>query len=516
MRSFSLVKQRKKKILTLFFLIVLISTSFLSLLCENHRKNGNSLTPNIFSGNTGENNLLDQYNAQDLISANNSQYPINYTGNNVTVAVLDTGIRAEHNAFTDAGRINWSERIQEFWDEKEDGVTDDPEDIYWHGTWTASILGGNGTDYQGVAPDVNFIIMQVFKYNEDDEIVSDPDIVERAVNWLIENKEKYNIRIVSMSFGAEINSGNQDEVERLHEMVDDLFFQDILVVASAGNYGAEGSGTITSPASAKSALAVGGLDEEGNIYPKSGRGPTNEGVIKPDVCAPAVSILGASKEGSLEEYISRSGTSASTPMVAGLAALMLEKNDELTSKDLKSIISMTSIRTEEQQTLKDNAQGWGRVNGYAALRALETPTRITQNFDLEFHLNHEIGVLCLPLTVPPDQYFLQLDSLDSLKAEMFLFARESDSYGNPQLVTDTLSLLTQSSSQQRMGFFTEKDQSYYLVVKALLNSGTEGTFKISLVFDERAVLIVILFGLNLISLIYIIRKRVNPSYLNKK
>lgn len=505
MRSFRPVKKRNSNIFYSCFFIFVICISSISLFLA-FDSNSRPIS-NLKSNTTNLQNtpFRPSYNARDLISVNNIQDSPNFTGEGVTAAILDTGIRANHFAFTDAGRLNWDERILAFWDEEKNGLSDNPEDIYWHGTWTASILGGNSTDYQGIAPDVNFIIMKVFEYNEDDEIVSNPDIVEKAVDWLIENKEKYNIRIVSMSFGAEIDADNEAEIERLHNMVDRLFEQDILVVGSAGNYG-DGENTITAPASARSALAVGGINEEGETYSKSGRGPTAEGIIKPDVCAPAVSVLGASKEGDMDDYISRSGTSASAPMVAGLAALMLEKDNDLTSKELKSIISMTAIRTADQQTIKDNNQGWGLVKGYAALAALEGFNAISQDFQFKFDLDQEASVICLPLTFSEGQHFLELSSLDSLKAEMFLFQAEADTYGNPQLVADSLSLYTQASSRQRIGFFTSIKQNYYLVIKALLSSGTDGSFHIMLVFDERVLFILLLFGLNIVSLIYLVMR----------
>ena len=450
--------------------------------------------------------FLSDYNARELISLGNTEEISNYTGKDITVAVLDTGIRPDHDVFTDSGQKNWSDRVLAFWDEEKNGLTENPDDIYWHGTWTTSILGGNSSEYQGVAPEVNFIIMNVFEYNEENEIVSDPEIIQRAVDWLIENKKEYNIRIVSMSFGAESNDDNKEEVYELHDMVSDLFTEDMLVVASAGNYGDEGEGTITAPASAKAALAVGGINEEAEIYSKSGRGPTLEGIKKPDVCAPAVSIEGASSAGSKDEYISRSGTSASTPLVAGLAALMLEKDDNLDARQLKNVISLTSIRTTAQQQIKDNIQGWGTVNGIAALSALEDSISVNDNFKLKFRLDQNQMVFCIPLTFTPNQYFLELRSLDTLKAEMFIFDSDPDSWGNPNLIADTISLVSQNSKTQRLSFFTPEEHEYYLVVKILFSSGTEGSFEISLIFDNRILILYFLCGLNLMSLVFIIQK----------
>ena len=462
----------------------------------------------IFPSDTEKSSL--SYTAKDYIGLSNEVWDEDLTGEGVTVVVMDTGIYANHSVFTDNGSLNWDERIIAFYDEKVDGLSDTPYDAQWHGTWTASILGGNSSDYQGVAPDVKFVISKVFEM-EKNVLMTEVSKVEDAVDWIIKNKEKYDIRIVSMSFGAkpemDPDDYNMDEINELNELADKLVQEDLLVVAAAGNYGDE-PGTVTAPGSSKSVLTVGGVDYDGEIFEDGGRGPTHEGAIKPDVCAPAVDVEGAKADITPNNFASHTGTSAATPFVSGLAALMLEKDSDLSALELKSIISLTSLRTIEPRIIKDNTQGWGIIQGYAALNALEKPIQINQNFELKFSLDRDYGVYCQPITLKPNHYFFELNQLDSAEAEIYLFNSKPDKNGNPILLSHTIN---DFSAIQRMGFFTFSTQNFYLVIKLIGND--EGNFKINLVFEFRLGIIIALSSIGIFSMVYII---LQTSNLKKK
>ncbi|MCJ7648022.1 MAG: S8 family serine peptidase, partial [Candidatus Lokiarchaeota archaeon] len=443
------------------------------------------------------------FDAQDYIGLSPNLWNGNLTGKGVTVAVLDTGIQPNHDTFTYDGTQSWNERIKVFYDESIENSSSNPYDIQWHGTWATSILGGNSSSYIGVAPGVDFVIMKLF-YDDGSEIITSSQILEKAVDWLIENKEIYDIKIVSMSFGVKPTSDNTNGLDQLNRIVTQLVDENILVVAAAGNDNdASNEPTINSPASAKSVLAVGGVDYYGEMYTKSSRGPTYEGVIKPDVCAPAVSVYGAYPSFSSNSYTYATGTSASTPFVAGLAALMIEKDPTLTALQLKNIISITSYRTIYPQTKSDNIQGWGISQGYAALGALDSPIIMTDNIQFNVNLNENFSVFCQPIILHPNHYFFELSQLGDISAEMYLFDSNPDGYGSPVLISHSINGLSILDPTKRMGAFVSDTHEYFLVVKSLEQKS--GDFTLQLVIEYRNGILIVLAILNIVGIVYVLK-----------
>jgi serine protease AprX len=218
---------------------------------------------NTFQISPSKIKINSKYNAQDYIGLQDSLWNNGLTGKNVTVAVLDTGIFANHSVFTNSGKLDWFERIVNFYDVIENQSTI-PRDDHGHGTWTTSILGGNCSEYQGVAPDVNLVILKIF----DSTGETNASILEKAINWVIQNKDVFDIKIVSMSFGAKPEPDNHNEIARIHNLARTLIENGILVVAAGGNDGDPskeyGDESINAPASDKTVLAVGGVDYSGS------------------------------------------------------------------------------------------------------------------------------------------------------------------------------------------------------------------------------------------------------------
>ena len=448
---------------------------------------------------SSEAELFSDFDARDHLGLLSGGEEEIYTGKGINVVIMDTGIYPNHSVFTDKGRINWEDRILVFYDAEKEDTVEEPYDVYWHGTWAASILGGNNTDYKGVAPDLNFIVMKVF-YEEEGEITSTTEDIDAAVDWVLENKKKYDIKIVSMSFGAAYED-NPEETQELNDIVTRLTEENILVVASAGNYG-DNPQTISSPGSAPSVMTVGGVDFDNEMYKRSGRGPTFENIIKPDVCAPAVNILGAEVGPPDDLYSIHSGTSASTPYVSGLAAFMLEKEEDLNWKELKAIISLTSWRTIEPYTLRDNIQGWGVVQGYAALDALDSFLELNLDSQFEFSLDQGRAVFCQPIQLDPyTHYFFSLTELDSADAEIYVFDSRPDENGVPLVRSKTLDIFSASSNEKRCGIFTDDEARYYLLVKLVYDTG-DGKFQLNLILDARLMIIFGLLIVNLGALVY--------------
>jgi serine protease AprX len=102
------------------------------------------------------------------------------------------------------------------------------------------------------------------------------------------------------------------------------------------------------------------------LSPFSARGPTVDGRIKPDLCAPGEGIV-AARANTREEYRRLSGTSMAAPFVAGVAALMLEANPALTPNEVKSILTRTSV--DFGAPGRDIDYGAGRLDAYQAIRA---------------------------------------------------------------------------------------------------------------------------------------------------
>ena len=447
------------------------------------------------------------FNASDHIGLRDIDDEYGLTGNNVTVAVVDTGIFGNHSFFTNDGKLNWTDRIIMYVDlvNNQSGY---PQDKLGHGTWTASILGGNSSEYRGVAPGIKFVILKIFDSSGD----TNTTIFENAINWILFNKDAFNIRIVSMSFGAKPEADNIFSILYIQKLTRKLADIGILVIAAAGNDGdpnsANGDRTINAPASDKAIFAVGGVDYDGNMYPNSGKGPTIEMAKKPDVCAPAVAIYGADI-GSLNNTSFRTGTSGATPFVAGLAALMLEKDGTLTSSQIKSILSFTSLKTINPRVFQDNVQGWGVVQGYAALDALELPVLINDSTEIGFFLNENYGVYCLPIRLAPNHYYFELEQLGLAKAEMYLFHKEPNEFGIPAMISNTINQIIPDGRLKRLGVFTSDFQDYFLLVK--LYNNESGNFIVRLVFEYGNIIFIVLLGINVIGLVYvrILYKKVN-------
>ena len=481
-----------------------------------------SFTPRINAINSSSPTIKLSYDARSYIGLNPSIQSDNYTGKGVTVAIMDSGIQANHSVFTFNGMFNWSHRIVAFYDASIENITNNPHDIQWHGTWTASILGGNSSTYKGVAPNVKFLIMKIF-YIRNSEVVTDLQTYEKAVDWLLKNGYKYNVKIVSMSFGVKPDSANIDEIIEMNAITKKLIDNGMLVVAAAGNDGDDpernGYGTINAPASERSVLGVGGVDYDGKMYEKSSKGPTYENIIKPDVCAPAVYVYGAYPSPLLNSYAYASGTSASTPFVAGLAALMLEKNPSLSPEQLKSIICLTSVRTINPIYIMDNVQGWGVVQGHAALQALNSPVKLLQNSIIHGTLNNTNRACCLPIELNPGQYYFELTGNNSLTSvNMFLFSSTPDKYGTPFLKAHSINDFAIWEPSKKMGIQVYETSYFYLVIKSSTSSNIQFIIKLGSIFINNVFVLILITNLACLTfVIYLLKKlkRIDVNRLNK-
>ena len=275
-----------------------------------------------------------------------------YTGKGVTVAVFDSGINRHPDL--DPSRILAAVDLTSGPPVFSEGHSDQ----YGHGTAVAGIVGGTGQEsrgaYAGPAPEVSFVDLKVVG---DDGSGLTSNLIQ-AIEWVIENKDLYDIRVANFSVGhPPLESYTTDP---LNQAVRQLVESGVITVASGGNLGKASEypeiwGAINSPANDPSVITVypmktGGTathsDDTATTY--GSRGPTYlDGLFKPDLAAPGNKIPSLLASGSNifqghpelqidEHYITLSGSSMATPFVTGTIALMLEAKPRSESQHHKA------------------------------------------------------------------------------------------------------------------------------------------------------------------------------------
>ncbi|GAB3057902.1 S8 family peptidase [Virgibacillus ainsalahensis] len=308
--------------------------------------------------------------ASTLTGAKNVHEQHGFTGKDVTIAVIDTGIHPHEDLTNSTNRII---AFQDFVNDEKD-----PYDDNGHGTHCAGDVAGNGHlsngEYIGTAPQANVIGVKAL--DEDGSGRLSTIIV--GIEWCMENKETHNISIISLSLGAPAYESFRDDPLSL--AAQEAWHNGIVVCAAAGNSGPTAS-TISTPAINPFIITVGSTNDQDTeeraddvIADYSSRGPTIDSLIKPDIYSPGTNIIAALAPGSAlekqlpeqiidENYIQLSGTSMATPICAGIIALMLEANPNLSPNDIKSILKASS-----HPTLDDH---WGYIDAESAIEMAE-------------------------------------------------------------------------------------------------------------------------------------------------
>ncbi len=227
-------------------------------------------------------------------------------------------------------------------------------DGYGHGTHVGAIIGGKGRSsdsngYAGVAPNVDLINVRVTK---DDGSAKVSNVVA-GLQWVLENKDRYNIRVVNLSMNS--SSYETYNTNPLCAAAEVLWFNGIVVVVSAGN---RGGGNLFPPANDPFVITVGATDDKNTwsrtddtLAPFSAYGVA-DGVSKPDLVAPGRYIKAPMPYGTLAQNgpavwvegdtYRMSGTSMSAPIVAAAAAILLEKEPGLTPDQVKYRLMATA------------------------------------------------------------------------------------------------------------------------------------------------------------------------------
>ncbi len=283
-------------------------------------------------------------------------------GSGVKIAVIDTGVRATH--------LGLRGRVIEQFDYTGVGIghihPPSPMNTFTHGTNVAGCIVADfvadGKKILGVAPDALLGDFKVWRDMRGDESEEDYFAlmtlnILRAMNDAVGR----NYLILNCSFGdvVALRDGINWTELPIGVAAERLSGLGILVVASAGNRGPN-SGSIECPASVPSVIAVGGMDAGYNVldaitfnlirkfrpwttWEQSGRGPTLQGEIKPDICAicSMFGVLNARTDSSYETV--NGGTSFASPQVAGIAALVFQSIGRVDAQYFRDTLSNRAI-----------------------------------------------------------------------------------------------------------------------------------------------------------------------------
>lgn len=323
------------------------------------------------------------------------QETLGLTGAGIGVVVIDSGITTWHDDLTNDSAKNYpygNQRVSAFVDFVNGRPL--PYDDDGHGTHVAGIIAGNGYDSAGqkagAAPDASLIGLKVLDANGAGTVSN----IIAALDWVLANRKRYNIRVVNLSVGATIRESFwTDPLTLAAKRVVDA---GVVVVTAAGNFGTNDDGQpqyggITAPGNAPWVLTVGASSTNGTVWRRddvmamfSSRGPTFlDWVAKPDLVAPGVGTVsladptstlfqtlpGALVAGTISTsalpYLSLSGTSMAAPVVAGTVALMLQANPDLTPNAVKAILQYTAQQYPDYDPLTEGA---GFLNSVGAVR----------------------------------------------------------------------------------------------------------------------------------------------------
>lgn len=300
-------------------------------------------------------------------------------GTSIGVAVVDSGVNPNGDLYTSTG-VNRQVADVRFNSDYNQSTSDG----YGHGTHVSSIIGGDGSEssgkYIGVAPMVNLINVKV---SNDDGSAMMKDVVA-GLQWVLENKDVYNIRVVNLSLNSSVaESYNTNPLDAAAEI---LWFNKIVVVTSAGN---KGSGAIYPPANDPFVITVGATDDKGTgsladdiVASFSAYGQTSDGFKKPDLVAPGANIVArlvnqnmglanahpTNKVG--DQYFRMSGTSMAAPMVSAGVALLLQDEPTLTPDQVKYRLMATANKSWSGYS--SSKSGAGYLDIFAAVTGTST------------------------------------------------------------------------------------------------------------------------------------------------
>lgn len=318
--------------------------------------------------------------SRELIGAERVWKDLGYTGKGVTVAVIDSGIDATHPDLQFGEKV-----IQNVKFIAGDMFGNEPlylenvpntDTTSGHGTHVAGTIAGNGTSsdglYAGVAPDAKLVGLGV---GEGINILWSIE----AFNYAIENQEKYDIDVISNSWGS---TGDYTPNHPINIASKNAHDAGMTVVFAAGNEGPSDN-TLNPYSAAPWVISVAAGTKDKQLADFSSRGIPGDENVHPDITAPGVDIvatrsstglvmnaLGAASDvdyidaAKLPYYTTSSGTSMATPQISGVVALMKEAQPDLTPDMALDYIVQTADKMEGYQL---HEVGAGYINAYNAV-----------------------------------------------------------------------------------------------------------------------------------------------------
>lgn len=306
-----------------------------------------------------------------------------YDGSGTTVAIIDTGIDGNHSSLDDQDDdpTTHDPKVIAFYDPVNNpsltnGTEVYPYDDQGHGSHCAGTTAGTGAptyDHPGMAPQASLVGVKVLDSGGSGSFAT----VMAGMEWTVEKRYEFNIRAASMSLGGpgaiEWTSSEEDSVNRY---ANEMVRAGIALFIAAGN--SAFSAQIGTPGSAEDAITVGALDKDSSIAIYSSQGPTEEGRIKPNIAYVGSDVMSVAHNTG-DGYVAFSGTSMATPGAAGVAALMLQANPDLSPFDIRNIMQETATYRQchymganepcAEDLIPKNRQN--NVYGHGEVRALD-------------------------------------------------------------------------------------------------------------------------------------------------
>ena len=291
-----------------------------------------------------------------------------------TIAIVDSGVQS--------GRVDFYPRVL-----RQVKITslqpNSGGDGRGHGTFVAGIAAASTPRLAGAAPTAPLVSLDVM---DDNGKALTSDVIA-AADWILRNKDAYNIRVANFSLQAA--SPSTFAYDPLNHAVERLWFSGVVVVAAAGNYGENGQPTTVAyaPGNDPFIITVGASDLNGTAAntaddfaaPWSAHGYTLDGFAKPDLGAPGRMLVAPVPQASTMAkqhservvypgYMWMSGTSFAAPIVSGAAALVLAHHPDWTPDQVKGALMLTA-----RPTAAGAALGVGLVDAQAAAQVTAPP-----------------------------------------------------------------------------------------------------------------------------------------------